>query len=286
MVAMKGDNRLTAADLASEAPRLIPRGFAVFPLAAGRKTPLKGSHSFYEASVDCDVARARWRKHPRANIAVATGIRSDIWALDVDPKHDGTRSLKELIAEHGKLPLTVAAVTPSKGFHLWWRWPESGPEIRDSVGRIGPGLDARGEGGYIIAPPSRLVDGRGYAWVRSPFDHELADAPDWLIKLTMPPKREASPEPKPLSGDIDNYVASAIADELRQLARARQGTRNDQLNRAAFAIAGLSKGGYVPQDWAFAKLEAIAVEIGLPLPEARATIRSAFLAARPREVAS
>ena len=73
---------------------------------------------------------------------------------------------------------------------------------------------------------------------------------------------------------------------MRRLGQARSGTRNDTLNRAAFSIAGFAKAGYVPQDWAETKLEAIAVKIGLPLPEARATVRSAFLAARPREVAS
>jgi hypothetical protein len=157
--------------------------------------------------------------------------------------------------------------------------------IRNSAGRIGPGLDIRGSGGYAVTPPSRLNDGSRYSWIRGPV--ELLAAPDWLIELAAPaPHRHRDPEPKPLDSNIDNYVASAVADELRQLTRAGEGTRNDSLNRAAFAIAGFVKGGYFPHDAAVARLEAIAADIGLPITEARRTIASAFLAAEPRRIAS
>lgn len=271
-------------DLASAAFRLPLRGLAVFILAPGTKKPILGSNGLLDASSDCDVARARWAKTPWANIGVATGARSNIWVLDVDRQHDGHKALAELTALHGQFPLTVGVHTPSGGFHMWWRWPTDGRVIRNSAGRIGPGLDVRGKGGYVVVPPSILHDGGRYIWIRGPV--EILDAPDWLINLALPPVHEKTPEPKPLCGDVDNYIASAIANELRELSQAREGTRNDTLNKSAFAIAGFAKAGYVPQDWAIAKLEAIAVKIGLPLPEARATVRSAFLAARPREVAS
>lgn len=280
---------MTAPDLASAAFRLALRGLAVFPLAEGSKVPLKSSNGFHSASIDADVARSRWTKHPRANIGVATGARSGVWILDVDRQHGGDKALAELSAAHGHLPLTVRVNTPGGGFHLWWRWPAAGPEIRNSAGRIGPGLDVRGEGGYVVVPPSRLSNGRRYSWTRGPV--EILDAPDWLLELARPVAPAPMPsERKNVSAsrhlDLDNYVATAVADELRQLARAGEGSRNDTLNRAAFAIAGFVKGGYLPHDWALAKLEEIAIDIGLPATEARRTIASAFLAAEPRRISA
>jgi len=270
--------------LASAAPRLAQRGRAVFPLAEGAKKPMKATNGFHAASTDPVLARDRWREHPRANIGVATGSISGIWAFDVDRQHDGHKTLQGLCAKHDPLPTTVGVHTPSGGFHLWFKWPPGGIVIRNSAGRIGPGLDVRGDGGYVVAPPSRLSNGRSYTWFKDPV--EILPAPTWLIKLALPPEPVKLREVKPLEGDVDNYVATAVADELRQLSRARDGTRNDTLNKTAFAIAGFVKGGYLPHDWAIAKLETVAVKIGLPQSEARATIRSAFIAASPREMSS
>ena len=79
-------------------------------------------------------------------------------------------------------------------------------------------------------------------------------------------------------------IAAAVADELLTLRRAREGTRNDALNRAAFSIFGFVKGGHIGEDFARAKLEEFALESGLRLPEIRSTIDSAANSALPREV--
>ena len=172
--------------LASAAFRLALRGLAVFPLAPGTKIPLSGSHGFHDATTDCDVARARWAKTPSANIGVATGARSGFWVLDIDPEHGGDQALADLEAKHGTLPATIAASTPSGGRHMYWRWNAEGLEIRNSAGRIGPGLDVRGEGGSIVAPPSVLSNGRGYRWV-SNGTRAFTAAPLWLIAAALPP---------------------------------------------------------------------------------------------------
>ncbi len=83
---------------------------------------------------------------------------------------------------------------------------------------------------------------------------------------------------------MDRYCAAAITAELKLLAEAGQGQRNDQLNRSAFAVAEIVAAGVVPEDWARAELEGRAVQIGLPVHETRRTIDSAFKAARPREL--
>jgi hypothetical protein len=272
------------ADLASHAFRLALRGLAVFPLAPGTKVPLRGSRGHLDASREGKAIRARWLKTRNANIGVATGARSDIWALDVDPQHGGDKTMARLTDRYGDLLSTVAVQTPNDGVHLWWRWPESGPEIRNSASRIGPGIDVRGEGGYVVAPPSVLSDGRCYHWIKGPT--EIAKAPVWLVELTLPPPPVPRSEPKPLTGDVDCYCAAAITDELRQLEQAGENTRNDTLNRTSFAIASFVRAGAVPEDWARAILESRAVSVGLSALESRRTIASAFAAAQPREIPS
>ena len=269
--------------LASAAFRLTLRGLAVFPLAPGAKVPPAGSHGCHDATIDCDVARARWARTPTANIGAATGRKSGIWVLDVDPRHGGDMALAELEIEHGPLPLTIEASTPSGGRHLYWRWNAEEPEIRNSTARVASGVDVRGEGGSVVVPPSVLADGRGYRWVKNGA-RGFTDAPEWLVALALPPPPPARLDPKPLSGDVSAYIGAAVAAELRELEAAREGRRNDALNRASFALAGFVKAGALPEDWAQAQLEARAAAIGLPATEARRTIESGFAAAQPRSI--
>ena len=270
--------------LPSASFRYALRQVAIFPLSPGSKCPIKGSHGLRDATNDQDVARARWKRTPQANIGAATGSRSGFWVLDIDLP-DGPESLATLEAEHGALPVTIEASTPRGGRHLYWIWPTNGPEIRNSAGRIGTGLDVRGEGGSIVLPPSVLADGRRYRWVDNGA-RTFAHAPDWLVKVVLPLPPQPRPEPRPPPAHIENYVASAAASELRELSAAQAGTRNDALNRAAFNLAQFVKAGALPEDWTREQLEAHAVAAGLSILEARQTIDSAFRAAQPRSLPS
>ena len=263
--------------LQSASFRYALRRVAVFPLAPGTKCPIKGSHGLRDATSDSDVARARWKKWPSANIGAATGSHSGFWVFDVDLP-DGPESLAALEAEHGPLPETAEASTPHDGRHLYWRHVEG---IRNSAGRIGRGLDVRGEGGSIILPPSVLADGGRYRWTSTV---PVAEAPEWLVKLALPPPPPPRPKPKLLERDISSYTGVAVANELRELRKAAEGTRNDALNRAAFNVAQFCHAGALPEDWARTQLECIALEIGLPAFEAQRTIDSAFKAAPAREL--
>ena len=100
--------------LVSASFRYALRRIAIFPLVPGRKIPIKGSHGLRDATDDSDVARARWKHTPQANIAAATGSRSGFWVLDIDPP-DGPKSLAALEAEHGPLPAAIEASTPRGG---------------------------------------------------------------------------------------------------------------------------------------------------------------------------
>jgi hypothetical protein len=270
--------------LASASFRYALRRVAIFLLAPGTKIPIKGSHGCRDATPDSDVARARWKKWPGANIGAATGSRSGVWVLDVDLP-DGPESLAALEAEHGPLPVTIEASTPRGGRHLYWRWPDGGPEIRNSAGRIGTGLDVRGEGGSIVLPPSVLADGRCYRWIKTGAA-TFAAAPEWLVRFVLPPPPPPRAALIPPPDNIERYVASAAASELAGLSAAKEGSRNDALNRASFNLAGFVKAGALPEDWTRGRLEAHAVDAGLTIIEARKTIESAFLAAQPRDLPS
>ncbi|MEE8555150.1 MAG: bifunctional DNA primase/polymerase [bacterium] len=275
--------------LASAAFRLAMRGLHVFPLAPGTKIPIKGTHGCRGATQELDVVRTWWAKWPSANIAIATGKASGLWVLDLDVKEDvgldGRASLADLEARHGPLPATIESMTPSGGRHLYWCWDDDAHEIRNSCGRTGPSIDVRGQGGSAVAPPSVLADGGRYRWAKSGV-RTFADAPPWLVTLALPPPLPPRPKPKPLNGDVDRYCAAAITAELRGLAAAGMGQRNEQLNRAAYAVAQFVAAGAVPEDWARGELEGTAVQIGLPVIEARRTIVSAFAAGlrQPRDL--
>ncbi len=271
------------ARLASAAFRLAMRRLYIFPLAPGTKIPVKGTHGCRGATRDLDVVRAWWQRWPDANVGIATGRASGVWVLDHDvPQGDAT--MARLEREHGPLPVTIMSITPSGGTHYYWRWPAD-IEIRNSAGRVGPGLDVLAEGGSVVAPPSIRADGRRYAWCCA--GATLADAPQWLIDLTRSPAptpRSPTASPGTIQGDTDRYVAAATASELQELESAPEGTRNHALNRASFSLAGFVKAGALPEAWTRAQLEERAIGIGLPVTEARGTINSAFRAAQPREL--
>jgi hypothetical protein len=156
------------------------KSIPVFPCKPGRKEPLT-SNGHFDATTDPERIRAWWSRWPDANIAMPTGKRSGWVVVDVDPEHGGYDSLAELHERGYELPLTATIKTGGGGVHHYLRCPE-GVEIRNSAGKLGPGLDIRGEGGYVIVPPS--VTERPYEVLHK---RPPAETPDWLIEaLTAP----------------------------------------------------------------------------------------------------
>jgi hypothetical protein len=129
------------------------------------------------ATVDRDTICQWWRFEPSYNIGVATGQASGIFCIDID-SFEAEARLAKLEAEHGKLPNTVEAIT-ARGRHLYFRYQQDRP-VRNSTGKIAPGIDTRGEGGYILAPPSVHPSGRVYAWSVDSAN-AFAEAPTWVL---------------------------------------------------------------------------------------------------------
>ena len=146
-------------------------GWSVFPLVPREKIPLlskaKGGNGLKDASADLDTVTAWWSRYPDANIGLTTGGPSGLVVVDVDGA-DGEAAL----ALYGTLPDTVESHT-GKGRHLLFI---GSPEIRNSAGKLGPQLDVRAEGGYIVAPPSIHPNGGVYRWANGKHPGKLAPA--------------------------------------------------------------------------------------------------------------
>jgi putative DNA primase/helicase len=147
------------------------RGWPVF--AVNGKVPFAGTRGFYDATTDPELIRKLWRERNGSNVAIRTGKASGLIVLDVDPDADGDHALARFEAEHGALPPTVEAITPSGGRHLYFALPD-GVEVASGAGVFGPGVDVRAEGGYVVAPPSI-----GYRW-------ELSSHPDETPVAAVP----------------------------------------------------------------------------------------------------
>jgi len=190
---------LESGKLAEHALAHARRGWAVFPLAPKSKVPLIGKRLGGRGCRDATREPAQiakwWARCPQANIGIATGAPSGFFVLDVDPGHKGDKTLSALIRQHGPLPHTVVSLTGGGGRHFLFRHVTG---IGNSASRLGVGLDVRGDGGYIVAPPSIHENGRIYAWDINYAPHEtaIAAAPAWLLARTVRSvKAKAQAEP-------------------------------------------------------------------------------------------
>jgi hypothetical protein len=201
------ERKLKKADMLEAALAHTRRGFKVIPLhtpifeggevrCSCRKANCQsiGKHprtpkGLKDATTDEAKIREWWGKWPDANIGILTGEESNIVTLDVDPRHGGNQSLIELIAKHGELPSTLIFITGGGGSHFNFRHP--GVKVRNvqASNKIGAGLDFRGDGGYIVAPPSLHASSRRYECPDAATP--LAQMPRWLLdKLKQPAEKK------------------------------------------------------------------------------------------------
>ena len=218
-------------DVLDAALEYARNGIPVFPCDPKTKKPLIAT-GFKAASTDEQEIRRQWGRWPDAMIGAPTGAKSGMWAIDLDKDAsknlDGIATLRQLIAQYGALPKTLMTITPRGGRHLIFSWA-NGVDIRNSTGKIGPGIDVRGSGGYVCLPPSQRSDGAQYKW--DPDSGAVSvPAPDWLIKLAGKPRKSA-------------WARTALDNECQAVANAKPGTRNSALNSAAFSLFQLVAGG-------------------------------------------
>ena len=175
---MTAPRRADAAErrIADAAFAYAARGWSVIAVQPQGKRPLVAWREFQQRCATADEI-AHWFRHwPDANVGIVTGRVSGIVVVDVDAGHGGDDSVAAAEALHGPLPATVAAATGGGGHHLYYAHP--GGTVPNRVG-IRPGIDVRGDGGCVVAPPSLHPSGRRYAWVpgRGPDECTLAPVP-------------------------------------------------------------------------------------------------------------
>jgi hypothetical protein len=213
------------------------REIPVFPCNPLDKKPL-ASHGFKDATTNETQIRAWWTKWPNAMIGIPTGSRSGMWVLDtdVDPAKnvDGEAALAKLITQYGSLPRTLTSTTPRGGRHRLFIWPNN-IEIRNSTGKLGPGIDVRGEGGYAVLPPSSMANGAAYRWDTADDTSKTVYAPDWLVEHVRAETRAQRRD--------KTWATTALDTECARVAAARAGTRNNTLNEAAFNLFQIVAGG-------------------------------------------
>ncbi len=158
------------------------RGWSVIPLRPHDKRPLMPWEEFQRRRADVEEIRQWFGRWPDANLGIVTGTVSGLVVLDIDAGHGGPESIASLERDHGPLPPTVAATTGGGGRHVYFA--SAGMVLHNRAG-LAPGLDFRGEGGYVVAPPSIHPSGKRYVWMTgsAPGDVPLALIPSWLLAL-------------------------------------------------------------------------------------------------------
>jgi len=168
----------------------LKRRWSVIPIRAKDKRPTIHWLEFQHRHPSESEVKHWYDRWPDANLGIVTGVISGLVVLDVDPKHDGDASLAELIQLHDPLPHTIEAITGGGGRHVYFAHP--GGIVRNKVG-LAPGIDLRGDGGCVVAPPSVHASGKAYTWLKGhePEHAKLAPMPVWLLREAtgMPQRR-------------------------------------------------------------------------------------------------
>lgn len=161
----------------------LARGWSVVAVEPRGKRPLIAWRELQSRLPEASEVDAWFAAQPDANLGVITGAVSNLVVLDVDARHGGEDSLAALLRAHGPIARTVEAETGGGGRHLYFAHP--GGLVPNRAG-LAPGVDLRGDGGMVVAPPSLHASGRRYRWRRSPEDTRLAPIPEWLLRIVRP----------------------------------------------------------------------------------------------------
>lgn len=147
-----------------------------------------------------------WFNDTPYNVGIVTGNQSGFFVLDRDDKDGGAETLQAWESENGKLPETLKQKT-GNGIHYFFKMPK-GLDIRNSQKNINaPGIDVRGNGGYICAAPSKHFSGKHYELIDADkiAIEKIADAPEWLLQKINPPRvsiKHAEAVTRSLSDDL------------------------------------------------------------------------------------
>lgn len=190
--------------------KLAASGYKIFPVPPGSKQSYVsknnkrlGSGEAWGMTDDPDLIQKYWKRWPGANVGLPTGAVNNLIVIETDTKaghanltEDGEISLKAIERGLGELPDTRMAQSPSGSLHRLYSHPRASLKVKNSSSEIGIGIDVRGDGGMVVAPPSERKDGV-YRWLNQKAIAALPAA--WVKELTEPVReppaaRQALPE--------------------------------------------------------------------------------------------
>lgn len=267
-------------------------GFRVFPLAPRDKVPLlpsahpegdplhgkcrgecgRDGHGCHDGTTDTAKIERWWTENPNANVGVSTGNRSGLWVADLDGAA-GRNSLAALEAKHERIENAPEVATGGGGFHVWFAYDA---RVRQGA-RILPGLDARTDGGYVVAPPSIHPNGKPYQWLHGiPPRPPLPEAPAWLVEVVKRTERpQAAPRaPQPPNGyGTTAYGKKALEGLVSELSSVPHGGRDDRRNAISYSAGRLVVGQHVTETDAEEAIVVACLNNGLVDEEGESEIR-------------
>lgn len=228
------------------------KGFLVFPIHSrtneglcdcGKDCDSPAKHpftprGFKDATTDETTIRKWFSQWPQANIGIATGATSGIVILDVDPRNGGNESLAEFIRRYGELPHTLTVKTGGKGMHYYFLHPR-GEIVIPSRSKIDdlPGLDVKGDGGYVVAPPSVHITGALYIFANDPNEVYPTVLPEKYLEvftrssLQQNGNRESISSPgKDIVEGERNTTLTSLAGSMRRKGASRESIETALLN--------------------------------------------------------
>lgn len=254
---------MTTQDAAVAAAR---RGWHVFPIRPGAKKPPLVDDWEQRACADPDRVGRYWPGH--ANVGIACGP-SGLVVIDLDTHGDlpdewqlpGIRDGRDVLAQLCEWagqpwPATYWVTTPSGGWHFYFAAPE-GSQIRNSAGQLGPMIDVRACGGYVVGADS-VVGGRTYETFD---DSDPAPLPPWLAALASPPPPR--PVAYPAAGRVSAPADSRLRGLAATVAAGKPGDRTGPLVWAAHRVREMAAAGEADPEAAGELLVQAAVEAGI-----------------------
>lgn len=238
------------------------------------------AHGLKDATTDPATIAKWWGLWPVANVGIRTGTPSGFFVLDIDGE-EAARTLRE---SGRTVPKDALWQKTGRGWQVLFEMPADFVVKGDNTGAVAVHVDVKGEGGYIVAPPSTHANGNSYSWLTNV---EPRPAPAWLLEALRPVERERSKptDATAAASGLHPYVAAALEDEAAKVRAARVGTRDHYLNVAAFSLGQLEAAGLSETD-ARAGLLSAAMAAGLGEAESLRTFASGWEAGKkcPRDI--
>lgn len=202
------------------------KNWVLIPLAYPTKQPPAGRTGHLSWTIDDSKEFYDELLRTDRNIAIQTGERSGIVAIDIDPKNGG--SLKSLEKVFGALPETLTFRTRSGGRHLIYAYPENAGDLRNPTGKLATGVDVRANGGYIVAPTSYVEDEHGAGKYSIEHDVPIAPLPDAIAaRIRRAPASLITREHVTLPPEHYQWVLDKHRENIERARDAEEGTRDD-----------------------------------------------------------